>query len=68
MEIMVNLPEDAAAREALARCAAQLHAEAIRGSLEALRCPEAQKKAVLNAILRAKQEGIGTITASMNTR
>lgn len=50
MEIMVNLPEDAEAREALARRAAQLHAEAIRGSLEALHCPKSQKKAVLNAI------------------
>lgn len=54
MKIMVTMPEDQAAREALTRQAARLHAEAIRGSLEGLRCPAAQKTALLSSIIRKK--------------
>jgi hypothetical protein len=49
MEIMVTVPEEPAEREALARRAAQLLAEAIRGIFEGLRCPAAQKSALLRS-------------------
>ena len=55
MEITVNLPETQAERETLTRRASQLHAEAICGVLAGLRCPGAQKTAVLHAIIRVKQ-------------
>ena len=54
MRIMVTLPEDPANYDALTRQAAQLHAEAIRGEIEGLRCPAAQKMALLSSIFREK--------------
>ena len=68
MEIMVNLPETQAERETLTRRASQLHAEAICGVLAGMRCPGAQKTAVLHAIIRVKQEENRTFTALMNAR
>ena len=68
MKIMVNIPETQTEREALARRASELHAEAICGVLAGLRCPEAQKKAMLYAIFREKQGESGTFSAFMNTR
>ena len=50
MRIMVTGPEDPAEREAITRQAAQIHAEAIRESLSGLRCPAAQKTALLHSI------------------
>ena len=61
LRIMVTVPEDPAGREALARQAARLHAEAIRGQLEGLRCPAAQKMAALHQVIRANQSQNGTI-------
>ena len=56
MEIMVTVPEEPAEREALARRAAQLHAEAIRGFFEGLRCSAGQKSALFRSIFWEKQD------------
>ena len=50
MRIMVTGPEDPAEHEKITRQAARLHAEAIRESLSGLRCPAAQKTALLHSI------------------
>ena len=59
IRLAVFLPDTDAAKEALAKAIAQVHADAVMREILALSCPTEQKLALLDAVMDdAKKQGL----------